>query len=238
MSMLRSIEERLSRVVEGAFGKAFRTSVQPVELARRLVREMDDHQSPSLRKVYVPNVYQLYLAPRDMEQFDGYERALKSELEEYLAEHARRNGYSILARPRVDLLVDEDLDVGAFGIATEMVEPPEQERTPVAGGTEVMPAAALAEMIGTWTLIGLKDRHSVTGTKTTLGRGRSNDIVLNDASVSRNHAEIVQRGAMLVLRDLGSTNGVLANDVRVTEHVLSPGDRLLLGNVQLKVERN
>lgn len=234
MSVLKTIEERLSRVVEGAFGRAFRTSVQPVEIARRLVREMDDHRHASLRRVYVPNVYRVYLSRDDQRQFEGYERSLVAELEEYLAEHARRNGYSLLARPRVDILVDEDLGVGAFGIGTDMVEPPGEPAGGAAGGTRVMPAAQ-AGPIRTWKVTTPGATHPVTGERTTIGRGRHNDVVIADASVSRDHAELVQCGVDLVVRDLGSTNGVLVNDMPVTERVLGDGDRVVLGNVELVV---
>src|SRR5437868_11098805 len=93
MTMLRTIESKLEALFEGVFGRAFRTHVQPVELARKLVKEMDDHRTVSVSRVYVPNEYSVYLSPPDREQFASYEGSLKAELEEYLAEHARREGY-------------------------------------------------------------------------------------------------------------------------------------------------
>ena len=102
MPVLRSIESKIEGLFEGVFGRAFRTHVQPVELARKLVKEMDDHRNVSVSRVYVPNEYTVYLSPTDREQFDGYEDALTGELQEYLAEHARREQYALLdvaARP-------------------------------------------------------------------------------------------------------------------------------------------
>ena len=123
MSVLRAIESKIEGLVEGVFGRAFRTHVQPVELARKLAKEMDEHRSVSVSRVYVPNEYTLYLAPGDREQFLSYEGSLLGELQEYLAEHARREGYSLLSSPRVLITSDDDLAIGEFGIATRVVQP-------------------------------------------------------------------------------------------------------------------
>jgi hypothetical protein len=104
MPVLRSIESKIEGLFEGVFGRAFRTHVQPIELARKLVKEMDDHRNVSVSRVYVPNEYTVYLSPTDRKQFDGYEDALTRELQEYLAEHARREQYALLDVPRVKLL--------------------------------------------------------------------------------------------------------------------------------------
>jgi hypothetical protein len=90
VSVLRNIEGKIEALFEGVFGRAFRTHVQPVELARKLAKEMDDHRLVSVSRVYVPNEYSLYLSPSDRENFSSYEDSLRSELQEYLAEHARR----------------------------------------------------------------------------------------------------------------------------------------------------
>src|SRR3954467_9922668 len=103
MSMLRSIESKLESLFEGVFGRAFRANVQPVELARKLVKEMDEHRNVSVSRVYVPNQYTVYLSPADREQFASYEAQLKTELADYLSEHARRESYVLLSRPIVEL---------------------------------------------------------------------------------------------------------------------------------------
>jgi Protein of unknown function (DUF3662)/FHA domain len=99
------------------FSRTFRSTVQPVELARKLAKEMDDHKTISIHRVYVPDEYTLYLNPADREQFAAYETQMRSELAEYLVEHARREGYSLAARPLVLLETDPELTVGTFGIA-------------------------------------------------------------------------------------------------------------------------
>src|SRR3954452_8140443 len=100
MSVLRSIESKLESLFEGVFGRAFRANVQPVELARKLVKEMDEHRNVSVSRVYVPNEYTIYLSPADREQFKDFEFSLLEELQEYLAAHARREDYVLLSPPR------------------------------------------------------------------------------------------------------------------------------------------
>src|SRR5262249_11311737 len=112
----------IEALVEGVFGRAFRTNVQPVELARKLVKEMDDNRTVSVSRVYVPNEYAVYLSPADRSQFDAYEASLKLELQEYLAEHAGREG-DVLLSPRGWLTTTADaLPVGGLGTATGMVQ--------------------------------------------------------------------------------------------------------------------
>ena len=138
MSVLRAIESKIEGLFEGIFGRAFRTHVQPVELARKLAKEMDEHRSVSVSRVYVPNEYTLYLSPADRAQFAAYEGSLVGELQEYLGEHARREGYALLTAPRVLLQTDADLAMGEFGIATRVVqrEEPEPGAAPMAAPVE------------------------------------------------------------------------------------------------------
>ena len=149
MSVLRAIESKIEGLVEGVFGRAFRTHVQPVELARKLAKEMDEHRSISVSRVYVPNEYTLYLSPPDREQFLSYEGSLVGELQEYLAEHARREGYSLLSAPRVLIATDDDLAIGEFGIATRATHADAAPALPEAGDPDAVsegsvPAAVAA----------------------------------------------------------------------------------------------
>ncbi|RDI75617.1 Protein of unknown function (DUF2662) [Gaiella occulta] len=125
MSVLRTIESKIEGLFEGVFGRAFRAHVQPVELARKLAKEMDEHRSVSVSRVYVPNEYTVYLSPGDRQQFASYEGSLIGELQEYLTEHARREGYALLTPPRVSITTDVDLVIGEFGIATRVAQPEE-----------------------------------------------------------------------------------------------------------------
>ena len=148
LSLLRNIEQKISGLFEGVFSRTFRSTVQPVELARKLAKEMDDHKTISIHRVYVPDEYTVFLNPADREQFAAYETQMRNELVEYLVEHARREGYSLAARPLVLLETDDDLTVGTFGIAVSTQSPAsaaEAARAPEpahAGAACPRPAAA------------------------------------------------------------------------------------------------
>ncbi len=141
MGFLRRIENRLEGVFEGGIGRTFRSHVQPVELARKLTKEMDDNKVISVQQVYVPNAYTVFLAPDDREQFLAYEARLRTELAGYLTEHARREGYSLPGRARVMIETAAELEVGTFGIAAEM-----EETQPPNAAPEAAPVAAPARL--------------------------------------------------------------------------------------------
>ena len=256
MSVLRSIEHRIESLVEGVFGRAFRAHVQPVELARKLAKEMDDHKTVSISRVYVPNEYVLYLSPTDREQFASYEDSLLTELSDYLSEHARREGYALLSTPRIVLEEDEDLALGEFGIATRMVQPGrgkeapvEAEEPPPAQATRIYQAAPVAtEAVspGDAERLGLahevraavrvgSTRHEL-GDKVVLGRSRECDITLDDPNASRRHAEIRRENGAFWIVDLKSTNGIEVNGERVERARLTHSDTILIGKTELTFE--
>src|SRR5579859_6130434 len=127
MSILRSLESKIAGLVEGTFSRAFRSEVRPVEIARKLAREMEDHKYLSVSRTIVPNEYRVYLSPRDRERFAGYEDALAAELAGYLLEHARRERLALLSRPVIEFETDDRLGLGEFGIQTRVSQAPEEE---------------------------------------------------------------------------------------------------------------
>jgi hypothetical protein len=250
--VLRAIEQKIESLFEGVFGRAFRTNVQPVELARKLAKEMDDHRTVSVSRVYVPNEYTVYLSTADHEQFTGYESSLVSELEEYLSEHAKRETYALLTPARVLLEVDEDLELGEFGIATRMVQPRQGARKEVAdapdsqvepGATmiykpKVAPAAAVdapppdvEREVAVLNWDGQTMR--VDKRRVLLGRSRECDIQVEDPNVSRRHAELRQEGSTYWIVDLESTNGIEVNGQRVKRAKLSSGDTFTVGATEI-----
>lgn len=130
MSLLRTLESKIEGLVEGTFGRVFRSEVRPIELARKLVREMDEHRTPSVSRVYAPHEYDLWLSPADRDHYEGIEGEVIDELCAYLLEHARREQLVLAARPVIRLHTDHDLALGEFGIQTQPVrlEDPEHER--------------------------------------------------------------------------------------------------------------
>jgi hypothetical protein len=254
MAVLRSIESKLESLFEGVFGRAFRTNVQPVELARKLVKEMDDHRNVSVSRVYVPNEYTIYLAPDDREQFSSYEDQLRDELGEYLAEHARREGYALLTPPRVELETDADLDVGVFGIATRMVQPsgkPEEglssepnatmvykpSAVPVPQATEAASPVDLGIQREIAVLTWEGKRQEISKRRLVIGRSKDVDVQVTDPNVSRRHAEVRQEGATYWLVDLDSTNGVEVRGKRVKRLKLEDGTRFTIGSTEIAFSR-
>src|ERR1700710_1090438 len=127
MSVLRNLECKLAGLVEGTFSRAFKSEVRPVEIARKLTREMDEHKVPSLSRVYAPNEYAVWLSPSDRAQFEGYEDELARELSGYLLEHARREKIPLVTSPAIEFKTDERLRLGEFGIQARLVRPPARE---------------------------------------------------------------------------------------------------------------
>jgi Protein of unknown function (DUF3662)/FHA domain len=251
MSVLRNIEQKIEGLFEGVFGRAFRTHVQPVELARKLVKEMDDHRTVSVSRVYVPNEYSVFLYSADRAQFEGYEDSLVGELEDYLGEHARRESYALLTPPKVIMHTDDDLSVGEFGIATRMAQPKRGSREPDAPRAEPEPAATMVyrpvapvpaeaaspeelqvqAAVATLTVDG--EVHEIDKRRIVIGRGKDCDLQVPDPNVSRRHAELRQEGATYWLVDLDSTNGLEVNGERLRRAKLTPGDTITMGSTEL-----
>jgi Protein of unknown function (DUF3662)/Inner membrane component of T3SS, cytoplasmic domain len=255
--MLRQIEHKIESLFEGIFGRAFRTHVQPVELARKLAKEMDDGKTVSVSKVYVPNEYSVFLSPADREQFDSYEDSLVDELQQYLAEHARREQYALLSEPRVVFNSDADLTVGEFGIATRMVQPEPGEAqaqaeplpaTPPPGATMVYRPTTPDTQAATPVELGVEPevvtldangkQHTVDKMSTLIGRSKDCDIRLTDPNVSRRHAELRQEETAYWILDLGSTNGVTVNGRRQQRAQLQNEDRITVGSTELVFRRS
>src|SRR5438445_2633651 len=127
MSVLRSLESKIAELVEGTFSRAFRSEVRPVEIARKLAREMEEHKHLSVSRTYVPNQYRVFLSPRDRARFADYEDALTAELAGYLLEHARRERLALLSRPVIEFETDDRLGLGEFGIQTRVAQPEDEE---------------------------------------------------------------------------------------------------------------
>jgi hypothetical protein len=228
--------------------------VQPVELARKLQKEMDDHKSVSVSRVYVPNEYSVYLCPEDREQFADYEASLVDELQAYLSEHARREGYALLSSPRVVFHTDDDLDVGEFGIATRMVQP--ERRRPRSGEpagqaqpgqtmiykpkqqpTQAVSAAELGVDQERVSLAWDGQKRELDKRRVLIGRSRECDVQLADPNVSRRHAELRQEGASYWIVDLDSTNGIEVNGRKLKRSKLEDGDRVTMGSTELLFRR-
>jgi hypothetical protein len=250
MSLLRALESKIAGLVEGTFGRVFRSEVRPMELARKLAREMDEHRTESLSRVYVPNEYLVWLSLEDRARYEGLEQSVIDELSAYLLEHARSERLSLVSRPVIEFRTDERLSLGEFGIQARLVRPAADEAGAVAQGahghTMVYSAAErLQEPLETVrsanrgrAILRVEGKRMLIGPHgAVLGRSRECDIMLANQEVSRRHAEIAPSGNGWTITDLGSTNGVRVNGRTITaSRTLAAGDVIELGNAEVVFE--
>jgi len=222
--ILRDFERRLGALVEGFFASTLRSGLQPVELAKRVIREMDANMTVGVREVWAPNRFVFTLSVADGERFEQVEQALVSELRRVVRETASERGWGLVGPPEIELQTDESLGKGRFDVETSFVE----------GEEELAPASS-----GRATLTALNGGQTFTlGASTvTLGRLPESDVVVDDPGASRQHARIRSSNGEFVLTDLGSTNGTLVNDESVRERVLEDGDRIMIGETVLEFRR-
>src|SRR3954453_15706743 len=250
MSVLRSLESKLAGLVEGTFSRAFKSEVRPVEIARKLAKEMDEHKVQSLSRVYAPNEYAVWLSREDRQQFEGYEGELAQELAGYLLEHARREKIALVTSPKITFKTDKELRLGEFGIQARLVRPPAREYEPPRQGDEghtmvYSSSQRISDQLsepdpkrGRAVLRAQGPHSEVVGSRgAVMGRSRDCDVVLDDPNVSRRHAEVRPSGGGWIVNDLGSTNGIKINGRRVQgPQSLRPGDVIELGTSRVTFE--
>ncbi len=215
---MRGFEHRLERVVEGTFARVFRSGLRPVELGRRLVREMDTNRSVGVSgEPVAPNHFVFELSAADTDRFADVSESLKRELADAAREHARDEHYAFLGPVDVEFVVGPRLKAGNFRVAASLRE----AAGGLAPGSLVLPDGqriVLGEAI------------------VTVGRLGDSTLVIEDPNVSRHHAEIRPQGTGFRLVDLNSTNGSRVNGERVGERQLRDGDLIEFGNVAIRFE--
>lgn len=215
---LKGFERRLERLVEGVFARAFKSSLRPVELGRRLVREMDDQRTVNVQgNVAAPNDFTITLGPDDHEQFAEIGESLTRELAEAARSHAREEGYAFMGPVEVHLNLDPELRTGSFGLSARFKE----GAGGTAGGSLVLPNGS---------------RVRLSDATVTIGRAAECAVRLADTSVSRRHAEVRASGDGWTVTDLGSTNGTRINGAIVTERRLEDGDTITVGDSHITYE--
>ena len=214
---LQGFEQRLERLVEGVFAKTFRSGLKPVEVGRRLTRDMDLHRTLGVNGPLAPNHFTVALSKADSEQFETFAEVLTRELAEAARDHARTEGYGFVGPVHVELNADDSLTQGQFLVASAFQEAP--------GG------AAVGSIF-------LDDgrRIEIGETALVVGRMPECDVALSDPNVSRRHAEVRRQGTGFVVVDLGSTNGTRVNGAQVKERLLNNGDEITVGATRLRFE--
>lgn len=240
MSLLREFEQKLEAVLEGFFARQFKSGVQPIEIAKKLVRSMDANRTISVSKLYVPNRYTILLSENDLEKLKPFEKTLVKELQGFLLAHARKEGYELLGRPQIELKGAPELSLGEIIIESSLesrdIEPEELEwfEAPrrATAGTGASGAAYIV-MVGA----GTEKKFLLSGSNVKIGRSSDNHIVIPDPNASRRHAEIVNEGTRYFLKDLGSTNGTYVNGSKVKERDLKDGDKIAIGATKFYFRR-
>ena len=215
---MQSLERRLERMVEGVFRRSS-NRIRPIEIGRRLLREMDDNRSVDVKgDRIVPNDFVVLLSADDHAGFADIEDALRTELVEACREYAREEGYSFMGPVAVDLRIDNSLRPGRFGISSQH----KQGDTRARPGTLVMPDG---------------ERIPLTSDTSLIGRLADCVVIINDSNTSRHHAKVQRAGTGFVISDLNSTNGTYVNGARLaTEHRLADGDTITVGAVTVRFE--
>ena len=216
---LQQFEERLERLVEGTLAKPFRSNLQPVEIGRRLTREIDLHRRVGVRGLIAPNSFTVTLSPPDVERFSNFIDALVRELADAAREHARIENYTFVGPVEVQIFEGSRLKAGRFTVTAEVKEGPD--------------GLVLAEL-----LLPDGSRLPLGADPLVIGRLPECAVVLSDPNVSRRHAEVRRVGDAVVVADLGSTNGTRVNGIPVREQHLASGDEITVGSTTLVFEQS
>lgn len=256
MGVLQRFERRIEELVNGAFAKAFRSDVQPVEIASALQRECDDKAAIVARgRTLAPNVFRVELGPHDFDRLSAHEAALATELATMVADHATSQGYTLLGPVAVGFEEVDDLDTGVFRVRGESVAHVEttgpRRRVTPPPAPAATPAVEQTMFLARADLVGREDddaaraaaddvqppeleiggkRVPLTRATTVLGRGRDVDVRIDDPGVSRRHAEVRVQGQLAEVVDLGSTNGVVVGGRRRDRVVLDDGSTFHIGS--------
>jgi FhaA, N-terminal domain/FHA domain len=252
MGVARSIEQRLEGLVEGFFTKLFRSGLQPVEVGRRILREMAEGKTVSVNRIYVPNEFEVTMGAEDHARFVGMEGQLVREFSDLVIDEAKQNRWNLMGVPLISFQPDDKMGRGEFKVEASLAAdaslgaPRASTHEPAGDADPSLTRAisldsaqrlgfssrsALLEVLGDSGEV--KERISLASSPVTVGRLSINDIVLGDSNVSRRHAEFRSDGGQWVLTDLGSTNGSLINGKPVTQRQLKDGDRLTFGSTDL-----
>lgn len=256
MGVLQQFERRLEGAVEGFFARAFRSGLQPVELAKAVQRYAEDHQHVTADGVVVPNVYRIQVSGKDHDRLSTFGASLPRELGEVVVSTAAERGWSLRGPVKVRIEVADEVRVGRYQLAARVeavgdAPAPSPSPSPAPAPAPQPAPQPADDGIDRTQVIGAVPRASlqlrvvdgpdqgatapVTGSRFTIGRLPSCGLALEDTTVSREHAALVRRGASWWVVDLGSTNGTKVNGRRAAEQPIGPGDRLELGDVVVEL---
>ena len=212
--VLKKVENSLERIFEKTLSRPFKNALQPIEIGKRIVREVDLTRRLSTQGPLSPNVVRVWLSPADAQRFDGFQKALVAELEETVRQHALNEGYSFVGPVTVEIFVDDDVKTGDVAVETDYVGGTSEPRLVASDGRSFT--------IGELPLI--------------IGRSPQAGVIINDSNVSRQHAEVWRTAEGVAIRDLRSTNGTFVNGHRIDAVSLSPRDDVAVGTLHFRIE--
>jgi hypothetical protein len=228
MSVLKDFERRLEGAVEGFFARAFRSGLQPVELAKAVQRYAGNYQNVGVDGVFVPNVYRFELNPADHERFREFGESLANELSDVLVRTAAERGWQLRGPARIELAVNDQVPVGTYELRGKVEASAGHQSAGSASGGGPSGARASLE------LVDQAGQRVPLSRQAVIGRMPGCDVQLDDPSVSRRHARISQATNGWLIEDLGSTNGIMVNGASVDREYLSGGEDIELGNVRMR----
>ena len=232
MGMLHRFEQRLEQAVTGAFARAFRSAVQPVEIASALQREIDNSaQILSRDRKLAPNEFVVELSESDHDRLSPYGSALSDELSTLVKEYVSQQRYTLAGPLMITFEKDPGLSTGRFRVRSRAHASVTPMHGSPASETVIRNSPLVLEVNGTM--------HPLEPPGLTVGRGSEADLRVNDPGVSRLHVEIrvdVEGPELRIsAADLGSTNGTLMDGRRVTEARLHDGSTIQVGNTTMTV---
>lgn len=254
MGLIATLEKWLEKTVEGFFNKGFSGQIQPIEIAKRLVKEMERNKTVSISKVYVPNYYLVYLSQQDYEKIKVFQQALAQELGEYLLNQGLKAKYIFLREPSIDFSLDDNLSLGQIRLEGRFIDEnnlgsdsKQLGNTEEITDTKMQPVVPqTTQMFSSKNLVGEMHAELVvlegpdkgkkfllSQNEVIIGRKNTNQVALNDSNISRCHAKIEHKNGNYTVLDLGSTNGTLVNGSLIKEKLLKHDDNIELGTTVL-----
>lgn len=223
MGLLERFEDSLDRLVNGAFARAFKAEVQPVEIASALQREVNDRAAVIDRqRTVIPNVFHVELSQHDYRRLAVFKEALQTELATLVRDYGAEQRYTLLGPVEVSLGQDDELETGIFRVRSEA-----RAEVRAAGSQQAVEVDARQprlEVGGT--------AYPLVRAVSRLGRGSDTDIRIEDPGASRNHCEIVL-GQPVLVRDLNSTNGTFVNGQKISQVEIADGTTIMIGSTAL-----
>jgi len=232
MGLFDNVERGLASVINDALSRAFRSDVDPREIAIALQKQLDTAAVPLDKdRRLVPNDFRVHLARHDYDRLSPYVRTLNAECIPGLRDYASSRRYAFNGPITIDYILDESLSTGRFTVSSST-------RAGVASDVEEVPPEEIGDALLVLEVNGV--RHPLTPPGFTIGRGTEADLRINDPNISRLHAQVVVEHGVdgqprVSIVDLGSTNGLLINGQKVRSGRLIEGSKVEIGSTRMLV---